>query len=161
MKELRFIYRLSNSPYIHFLMHLIFVGEDNTMCFFKKIKCKFLVLFFAVLLSGCNDLIIKDDGQVSVGLEDCEGVTFAIVVGQSGRSDTSYPAVQVEDGVLDFDVENAGLDFDRAINITITAVGPGAQACGIAYRETLVFNGMADAVGIGDHKISLSDFNRR
>ncbi len=142
-------------------MHLIFVGKDNIMCYFRKLKWKALMLFFAILLlAGCDDLIIKDDGQVAVGLEDCEGVFFNLYVRQSGKVLGPITA-EVEDGMLEFDVRKEKLDFDKPINIELWAIGTGAQACGIAYRDPLVFNGTADPVGIRDHKISLSDFKKK
>ena len=128
------------------------------MRFFTRYSWKAFVLLVTFILAGCNDLIIKDDGQVTVGLDDCEGVSFQILVKQTGRPNTSA-VVKVDDGELEFDVGKAGYDFDGDITIEAMAIGPGAEACGI--DGVRVFNGKAEPVGIGDHKVSLGDFKKR
>ncbi len=128
------------------------------MYFFGKLQWKIFALLVALFLSGCNDMIIKDDGQVKLGLEDCEGVSFQILVKQNGKQNTNA-TVKVEDGELEFDVKKADYDFKRNITVEVMAVGTGAGDCGI--KGVLVFNGKAEPVGIGDHKISLGDFKKR
>lgn len=130
------------------------------MYHFGKQKWKFFILLFVLLLSACDDLIIKDDGKITLGLEDCEGVAFMINVNQ-GSKNVHRGDVKVEDGVLQLDVSKGNFDFDKTIKVEVHAVGPGAQACGIAFSETLVFNGIAEPVAVKDHKISLSDFKKR
>ncbi len=124
----------------------------------EKTKRHIAVPMFLLLATACGDLIIRDDGKVKLGLEECDGVSFQILVKQSGKPNTSK-VVKVEDGELEFDVSSAGYDFDRQITVQIMAVGSGAEACGIS--GVLEFNGTAESTGIGDHKISLGDFKER
>lgn len=123
-----------------------------------QLSWKKLVLVITFFLAGCNDLIIKDDGHVTVGLDDCEGVAFQILVKQAGKPSTST-VVKVDDGELAFDVKKAGYDFAKDITIEAMAVGPGAGDCGI--QGVRVFNGKAEPTGIKDHKVSLGDFKKR
>ncbi|MCP3940509.1 MAG: hypothetical protein GY710_03390 [Desulfobacteraceae bacterium] len=125
---------------------------------FSKLRRITLILFIALLLSGCDDLIIKDDGQVTLGLDDCDGVSFQILVKQSGKTNTNT-TVKVEDGELEFDISKAKYDFGNNITVEVMAIGPGADDCGIS--GVLIFNGKAEPVGIGNRKISLSDFKKK
>lgn len=125
---------------------------------FRGVAC---VLYTTSVLCGCGDLIIRDDGQVTLGLEDCEGVAFTIIVNQAGKPSSTHTAVRVEDGELEVDVRESGFDFDNPISVEVTAVGSGAEDCGIAFNQVLEFNGTAEPEGFRDHKISLGDFQPR
>jgi hypothetical protein len=123
-----------------------------------KAMARVCVALCACFLMACDDLIINDEGQVSLGLEDCENVAFTILVKQQGKPNVS-DTKQVKDGVLALDVADGKFDFSRPIQVEVMAVGPGAEACGI--DGVRVFDGTATPVGVGDHKISLGDFTKR
>ena len=124
----------------------------------KNLCKKVGLLFCALCLFGCDDLIIGDDGQVAVGLSECEHVSFTILVKQPGKPNVQDTKA-VEDGILELDIGAGDYDFNRPITVEVFAVGVGAEACGI--DGVRVFNGVVTPVGMGDHKISLGDFVRR
>lgn len=124
----------------------------------QKLMDRLCLVLCTCCLLACDDLIINDDGQVRLGLEDCENVAFTILVKQRGKPNVR-DTKKVEDGVLELDVADGDYDFSKPIQVEVMAVGPGAEACGI--DGVRVFDGTATPVGVGDHKISLGDFTKR
>ncbi len=122
-----------------------------------------IVLLFMVV--GCASIEVTDDGAAEVGLDDCEGVAFSIIVEQSPPPGNPYPRQEVhnpvvaKDGILKFKLRNPDIfDFAGRFEVTLVVSGQDSEECPLhGYKWT--FEGVLQKNG-STYSVDLEEFTK-